>query len=121
MYGKKVIQHFKHPKNMGAMKNPDTQAEGGSVVCGDTTRIYLKINGNKINDISFETIGCVAAIATSSVVTEIAKGKTLAQAAKISYNDVAEELGQLPAAKAHCADMAIMALRKAIRNYKKKK
>lgn len=121
MYSKKVIQHFKYPKNMGAMKNPDIQAEEGNVVCGDTTKIYLKINGNKIKDIAFETMGCVAAIATSSAVTEIAKGKTLAQAMKISYNDVVKELEQLPVAKAHCADMAIGALRKAIEKHREKK
>ena len=121
MYSKKVIQHFRHPKNMGAMKNPDVQTEEENVVCGDITKIYLKINGDRIKALSFETMGCVAAIATSSVVTEIAKGKTLAQAEKISYNDVAKELGQLPPAKIHCADLAIKTLRKAIRKYRAKK
>ena len=120
MYSKKVIKHFQHPKNMGAMKNPDVKAEMGNVVCGDVMKIYLKISDNKIKDISFETMGCVAAIATSSMVTEMAKGKTLAQAAKISYNDVAEELGQLPSVKMHCADLAVKTLQKAIKEYKKK-
>ncbi|MEA2113091.1 MAG: iron-sulfur cluster assembly scaffold protein [Patescibacteria group bacterium] len=119
IYSKKVIQYFKYPKNMGAMKNFDVQAEKGNAVCGDTTKIYLKINGNKIKALSFETTGCIAAIATSSIITEMAKGKMLAQAEKISYNDLAKELGGLPVAKAHCADMAIGALRKAIEKYKK--
>lgn len=121
MYSKKVIQHFQHPKNMGAMKNPDVQAEEGNVVCGDIMKIYLKIDKNKIKDISFETMGCVAAISTSSMVTEMAKGKTLDKAEKISYNDVAKELGQLPPVKMHCADLAVKTLRKAIRKYKGKK
>ncbi|MCG2809051.1 MAG: iron-sulfur cluster assembly scaffold protein, partial [Candidatus Portnoybacteria bacterium] len=76
MYSKTVIKHFQHPKNMGVMKNPDVQAEEGNVVCGDIMKIYLKIKDSKIKDISFETMGCVAAIATSSMLTEMAKGKT---------------------------------------------
>ncbi|MBU1289873.1 iron-sulfur cluster assembly scaffold protein [Patescibacteria group bacterium] len=119
MYSKTVIKHFQHPKNMGAMKNPDVQAEEGNVVCGDIMKIYLKIKDSKIKDISFETMGCVAAIATSSMLTEMAKGKTLAQAEKISYNDVAKELGQLPQVKMHCADLAVKTLQKAIKKYKK--
>lgn len=101
------------------MKNPDVQAEEGNVVCGDIMKIYLKIKDSKIKDISFETMGCVAAIATSSMLTEMAKGKTLAQAEKISYNDVAKELGQLPQVKMHCADLAVKTLQKAIKKYKK--
>lgn len=119
MYSKTVIKHFQHPKNMGVMKNPDVQAEEGNVVCGDIMKIYLKIKDSKIKDISFETMGCVAAIATSSMLTEMAKGKTLAQAEKISYNDVAKELGQLPQVKMHCADLAVKTLQKAIKKYKK--
>ncbi len=105
---------------MGAMKNPDVKAEMGNVICGDIMKIYLKISGNKIKDISFETMGCVAAIATSSMITEMAKGKTLAQAVKISYNDVVKELGQLPAVKIHCADLAVKTLQKAIKKYREK-
>jgi len=85
--------------------------------CGDIMRLYLKIKDDKIIDISFETMGCVAAISTSSMITEMAKGKTLAQALKISYNDVANELGKLPPVKVHCADLAVKALQKAIKNY----
>ena len=120
MYSKKVIQHFQKPKNMGKMKNPDAVAEIGNPNCGDIMRIYIKVRDNKIKDISFETMGCVAAISTSSMITEMAKGKTLAQAMKITYNDVADELGKLPPIKIHCADLAVQALQKAIKNYKEK-
>ena len=117
MYSKKVIQHFQNPRNMGKMKNPDAMGEVGNSRCGDIMRLYLKIKDDKIIDISFETMGCVAAISTSSMITEMAKGKTLAQALKISYNDVANELGKLPPVKVHCADLAVKALQKAIKNY----
>jgi len=117
MYSKEVIQHFQHPKNMGEMKNPDVKAEMGNPTCGDVMKIYLKVKNNKIKDISFETMGCVAAISTSSMITEMAKGKTLAQAMKISYNDVADELGKLPPIKMHCADLAVRVLKRAIKKY----
>lgn len=119
MYSKKVIQHFQHPKNMGKMENPDAVGEVGNPRCGDVMKIYLKVKDNVIKDISFETMGCVAAISTSSMITEMAKGKTLEKAEKISYNDVAEKLGQLPKIKLHCADLAVLTLRKAIENYRK--
>lgn len=119
MYSKKVIQHFQNPKNMGKMKNPDAVSEVGNIVCGDIMKIYLKIKNNRIKDISFETMGCVAAIATSSMITEMAKGKTLAQAKKISYNDVEKELGSLPPIKRHCADLASRALKQAIEDYER--
>jgi len=105
---------------MGSMKNPDVKAQMGNPTCGDIMKIYLKVEDNRIEDISFETMGCVAAISTSSMITELAKGKTLAQAMKISYNDVADELGQLPPIKMHCADLAVQVLRKAIKEYRKK-
>jgi nitrogen fixation NifU-like protein len=120
MYSKKVIQHFQHPKNMGPMKDANAVAEAGNPMCGDILKLYLKIKDNKIKDISFETMGCVAAIATSSMITELAKGKTLAQAMKISYSDVAKKLGTLPPIKNHCARLAVQALQKAIKNYEKK-
>jgi nitrogen fixation NifU-like protein len=122
MYTDKVIKHFKSPSNMGQIKNPDAVGEVGNPVCGDLMRIYLKVKENKsgesiIKDIKFETLGCVAAIATSSMVTELAKGKTFEQALKIKYSDVAEALGSLPPVKTHCADLAVRALRAAIENY----
>ena len=120
MYSKKVIEHFQKPKNMGKMKNPDAVGEVGNPKCGDIMKLYIKVKDDKIKDISFETMGCVAAISTSSMITDMAKGKTLAQAMKISYNDVAEELGELPPIKIHCADLAVKALQKAIKSYKNK-
>ncbi|MBU1136773.1 iron-sulfur cluster assembly scaffold protein [Patescibacteria group bacterium] len=121
MYSKKVIQHFQNPKNMGKMNHPDSIGEAGNSQCGDTMKIYLKIEDGKIKDISFETMGCVSAIATSSMITELAKGKTLAEAEKITYQDVVNELGQLPPVKIHCAGMAVEALKKAIENCEKNK
>jgi len=120
MYSKKVIEHFQHPRNMGEMKDADVVAEMGNPVCGDVMKIYLKVKNNKIIDISFETMGCVAAIATSSMLSEMVKGKTLAKAKKISYEDVAKALGGLPKVKIHCADLAVLTLRKAIEKYEKK-
>ncbi len=117
MYSKKVIEHFQNPKNMGKMKNPDAVAEVGNPKCGDIMKLYIKVKNGRIKDISFETMGCVAAISTSSMITDMAKGKTLAQAMKISYNDVAEKLGRLPPIKMHCADLSVKALQKAIKNY----
>jgi len=110
---------------MGKIKDPDGVGEVGNPICGDLMNIYLKISKNKkgqeiIKDIKFETLGCVAAIATSSMVTEMAKGKTFAQALKIKYSDVAKSLGSLPPIKVHCADLAVKALRAAIEDYRKK-
>lgn len=120
-YTKEVMKLFKHPKNMGEMKNPDAVGEVGNLSCGDVMKIYLRIKEDKIKDIKFQTMGCVAAIATSSMVTEIAKGKTLDQAKKISNKDVAQELGGLPPIKMHCSNLAADALKKAIESYEKEK
>ncbi|HCX27652.1 MAG TPA: iron-sulfur cluster assembly scaffold protein [Candidatus Portnoybacteria bacterium] len=125
LYNKEVIKHFQKPCNMGKIKDPDGVGEVGNPICGDLMNIYLKISKNKkgqeiIKDIKFETLGCVAAIATSSMVTEMAKGKTFAQALKIKYSDVAKSLGSLPPIKVHCADLAVKALRAAIEDYRKK-
>ncbi len=119
MYSKKVIEHFQNPKNMGKMKNPDVMAEVDNKKCGDLMRIYLKVEKNRIKDISFETMGCVSAIATSSMITQMAKGKTLEESKKISYQDVTDELGQLPLIKVHCAGLAVETLRKAIEKYQR--
>jgi len=120
MYSKEVIKHFQNPKNMGKMKRADAVAEVGNPICGDMMTLYLKIKDKKIVDISFETMGCVAAIATSSMITELAKGKTLAEAKKITFQDVANALGQLPPVKMHCANLSVEALRAAIKNYEGK-
>ncbi len=120
MYSKEVIKHFQKPCNMGKLENPDAVGEVGNPVCGDMMTLYLKIKGNVIVDIGFETLGCVAAIATSSMVTEMAKGKTLEEAKKITIQDVADALGSLPPIKMHCSDLAVKALKKAIESYEKK-
>ncbi len=123
MYSEKVIEHFQKPHNMGKMKDADAQGEVGNPVCGDLMRIYLKVRKDKggekiIKDIRFETLGCVAAIATSSMITDLAKGKTFDEALKIKFSDVEKSLGSLPPVKKHCADLAVKALRAAIENYK---
>lgn len=125
-YSKKVIEHFTKPHNQGDIKNPDGVGLVGNPKCGDIMRMYIKVSKNKkgeeiINDIKFETLGCGAAIATSSMATDMAKGKTLDEALKITNKMVADELGGLPAVKMHCSNLAADALRKAIEEYKKKK
>jgi len=118
-YNEKVLEHFKNPRNMGEMKNPDAEAMVGNPTCGDVMKIMLKIKENKIKDIKFQTMGCAAAIASSSMLTELSKGKSLDEAEKITNNDVAEALGQLPPIKIHCSNLAADALKKAIDNFKK--
>ena len=119
MYSKKTINRFKNPKFAGEMKNPDAEAMVGNPTCGDVMKIMLKIKENKIKDIKFQTMGCAAAIASSSMLTELSKGKSLDEAEKITNNDVAEALGQLPPIKIHCSNLAADALKKAIDNFKK--
>lgn len=121
MYSKKVMQHFLHPKNMGSLKNPDAEGKAGNPVCGDVMVIQLKVKNGRISDIKFRTFGCAAAIATSSMITELAKGKTLERAMKITRDDVAHALDKLPPIKMHCSNLAAEALGKAIENYLKKK
>ena len=120
MYTKKVIQHFQHPKNMGKIKDADGIGEVGNPQCGDILKFYIKVKDNKIKKISFETLGCAVAIAVSSVITQMAKNKTLKQAMKITKQDIAEELGSLPAFKMHCSNLATEALQKAIKDYEQK-
>jgi len=119
MYSKKVIQHFTHPKFFGKIKNPDIVGRAGNPRCGDLLTLYLKIDkkSKKIKDIKFETLGCAAAIAASDMICQIAKGKTLEQAAKIGFQDVSNELGVLPPLKIHCAQLVTEALRDAINKY----
>jgi nitrogen fixation protein NifU and related proteins len=119
-YSKKVIQRFMHPKNQGQMKNPDGFGTIGNPKCGDIMTVYIKVRNNKISDIKFETLGCAAAIATSSMVTEIAKGKSLYDAFKITRQDVADELEGLPPLKMHCSNLAEGALKRAIEDYRAK-
>ncbi|MEM4134084.1 MAG: Fe-S cluster assembly scaffold protein NifU [Candidatus Micrarchaeia archaeon] len=120
LYTQKVMEHFMNPHNMGEIKDADAIGEAGNAVCGDVMYLYLKIKDNRIKDIKFKTLGCAAAIATSSMVTDLAKGKTLEEAIKITNKEVAEELGGLPAIKMHCSVLAQQALKNAIENYWKK-
>jgi len=121
MYSKKVIEHFRNPRNMGEIKNADGVGTVGNPVCGDTMTLYIKVKNNRITDIKFKTFGCAAAIATSSMITELAKGKTLEEAEKITRDDVANELEGLPPIKMHCSNLAADALKAAIEDYRKKK
>lgn len=120
MYSKKLMTHFRKPHNMGKIKNPDGIGEVGNPTCGDIMRIYIKVKDDKISNIKFETLGCPAAIGTSSMVTDLAKGKTLDKASKITNKDVAKSLGGLPKIKMHCSNLAADALTEAIKNYNNK-
>ena len=124
LYTKKVMQYFLHPKNVGEIKNADGVGKIGNLICGDIMYVYIKVSkkGKEeiISDIKFKTLGCCAAIATSSVVTELAKGKTLKEAMKISNKDVVKFLGGLPPIKHHCSLLAEEALGEAIYDYLKK-
>lgn len=125
-YSKKVLEHFTKPHNQGKMKNPDGVGTVGNPKCGDIMRLYIKVSKNKegqevIKDVKFETLGCGAAISTSSMTTDLAKGKTIQEAMEISNQSVAKELGGLPSAKMHCSNLAADALHAAIKNYKTKK
>jgi nitrogen fixation NifU-like protein len=119
------MEHFKNPRNMGEMKDADSVGEIGNPVCGDLMYIYIKVkekNGQEIiDDISFQTFGCAAAIATSSMITELAKGKTLDEALKITRGDVADSLDGLPPIKLHCSNLAADGLHSAIKKYYEKK
>ncbi len=121
MYSKKVMQHFQNPKFVGEIKNADGIGEVGNVRCGDIMKVFIKVKDNKIVDIKFKTYGCVAAIASSDALCELAKGKTLDDALKITDKQIVEHLGNLPPIKLHCSVLGMKALMKAIEDYKKKK
>lgn len=118
MYSAKVMEHFQNPRNVGEIKDADGVGEIGNPVCGDIMKLYIKVKDNRILDAKFKTFGCGAAIATSSMVTELVKGKTLEEAEKISRDTVAEALDGLPPIKMHCSNLAADALHKAIEDYK---
>lgn len=125
-YSKEVLKHVKHPKNMGEIKNPDGVAMVGNPVCGDIMRFYIKVGKKSggeeyIKDVKFQTLGCGAAIATSSMMTVMIKGKSLAEAEKVTKQVLVEALGGLPTAKIHCSVLADEVLKKAIGNYRSKK
>ena len=121
MYSDKVLDHFRNPRNMGEIPDADGVGTVGNPVCGDLMSIYIKVKDNRIEDIKFKTFGCGAAIATSSMITELAKGKTLDEAMKISRGDVSSSLDGLPPIKMHCSNLAADGLHAAIQDYLKKK
>ncbi len=118
MYNEKVMDHFEHPRNIGEVEKKDAVGEVTSKSCGDTTIISIDVEDNKIKDIKFKTFGCAAAIASSSMLTELAKGMTLEEAEAISTKQIVDELGGLPPHKVHCSVLAADALKVAIQNYR---
>jgi len=117
LYSEKVMEHFKNPRNVGEMENPDGVGHVGNPVCGDIMELYIKVNDGIIVEAKFKTFGCGAAIATSSIVTEMVKGKSIEKALKISNKAVAEALDGLPPVKMHCSVLAEEALQSAIEDY----
>ncbi|HAU30712.1 MAG: FeS cluster assembly scaffold protein NifU [Desulfotomaculum sp. 46_296] len=120
MYSDKVMEHFTNPRNVGEIADASGIGNVGNPVCGDIMKVFIKVEDNVIVDIKFKTFGCGAAIATSSMVTEMAKGKTIKEALEISRKDVAEALDGLPPQKMHCSNLAADALHAAIEDYKSK-
>lgn len=118
MYTDQVMDHFQNPRNVGEIEAPDGVGEVGNPVCGDIMKIYLRVKNDRIEEIKFKTFGCGAAIATSSMVTEMVKGQTLDEALAVSREAVAEALGGLPANKMHCSNLAADAVHKAIEDYR---
>jgi len=121
MYSDKIIKRFRNPKFVGELKNPDGFGQVGNMKCGDVMKIYLKIKDGKISNIKFQTYGCIAAIASSDAMCELARGKTLAQARKITFKDIIKKMGgDVPKLKVHCSVLGTEALKKAIEDYNKK-
>ena len=117
LYTETVMDHFMHPRNVGEIENADGVGQVGNAKCGDIMKIYLKINGDKIDDVKFETFGCGSAIASSSIATEMIKGKAIDDALKITNKDVVDALGGLPAYTLHCSVLAEEAFKSAIKDY----
>ena len=121
MYNEKIMERFTKPKFAGEIEDADAVGEVGNVKCGDIMRVYIKVKDDRIDDIKFKTYGCVTAIGASDFLCEIAKGKTLKEAEKITSKDIVEQMGDVPLIKIHCSVLAQDALKKAIENYRKKK
>jgi len=121
-YTETVLEHFRHPRNVGKLEDPDGKAIEGSPACGDMVAVYIDVEPetSRITDIKFESYGCASNIATGSIITELAKGKTLEQAKKITWKQASEALGGLPPIKAHCSVLAVEGLRSAIQNYEER-
>ena len=120
MYSDTVMEHFRNPRNMGELEHPDGVGKVGNPVCGDVMTIHIKVKDDRLEDIKFKTFGCAAAIATSSMITELAKGMTLDEAMQVSNEDVADALEGLPQVKMHCSNLAAEGLHKAIQDYRAK-
>ena len=120
VYSEKVMDHFMHPRNVGEIEDPDGVGEVGNPVCGDMMSFYIKVKDDRLDDVKFKTFGCGAAIAVSSIVSEMATGMTLDEAMKITPRLVADELGGLPKNKFHCSNLGHEALQKAIKDYRGK-
>ena len=120
MYTEQVMEHFRNPRNVGEIESPDGVGEVGNPVCGDMMKITIRVQDGRIADVKFKTLGCGAAIATSSITTEMAKGRTLEEALAITRDQVAKELGGLPANKMHCSNLAADGLHQAIADYRKR-
>jgi nitrogen fixation protein NifU and related proteins len=120
IYSEKVMDHFTNPRNVGEIENADGIGEVGNPVCGDMMTFYIKVKDNRLEDVKYKTFGCGAAIAVSSMVSELAKGKTLEEAMKITPRSVADELQGLPQNKFHCSNLGSEALHKAIEDYRSK-
>jgi NifU-like protein involved in Fe-S cluster formation len=121
-YSEKVLEHFRNPRNVGKIEKPDGKATVGSPACGDMVSVYIRVDPETqdISDVKFESYGCASNIATGSIITELAKGKTLSDARKISWKEASEALGGLPKIKAHCSVLAVEGLRAAIENYEER-
>jgi NifU-like protein involved in Fe-S cluster formation/metal-sulfur cluster biosynthetic enzyme len=121
-YSETVLEHFRHPRNVGRIEDPDGKAMEGSPACGDMVAVYIKVDtdSQRISNIKFESYGCASNIATGSIITEMAKGKTIDEAKKITWKEAADALGGLPALKAHCSVLAVEGLRAAIRDYEER-
>ena len=120
MYNETVMDHFTNPRNVGEIPDASGVGEVGNVVCGDILRVYIKVKDGVLEDVKYMTFGCVAAVASGSMMTELVKGKTVEEGLKLTNNDVAEALGGLPAQKKHCSNLAADALHKAIEDWKQK-
>jgi len=121
-YSETVMEHFRHPHNVGRIENPDAKSVEGSPACGDMVAVYLKVDAEKlrITDIKFESYGCASNIATGSIITELAKGRTLEEAKEVTWKQASEALGGLPPIKTHCSVLAVDGLRAAIQNYEER-
>jgi NifU-like protein involved in Fe-S cluster formation/metal-sulfur cluster biosynthetic enzyme len=121
-YSEKVLEHFRYPRNVGKIENPDGKAVEGSPACGDMVAVYIKVDPEtrRLTDVKFESYGCASNIATGSIITELAKGKTIDEAKKVTWKQASEALGGLPPIKVHCSVLAVEGLRSAIQNYEER-